>query len=186
MWGWICAGLAVAMLVGWGLARWRLYSRLFADEHLLEVARGVVQLKEAALAKVIEAPEQELRSPEDPRVLRSRLGLALLYTVSHREPGRYVHHASVSLVGGPTAHAVGELFILLWAKVLGVPHEGLTLGVSQATVHHAEFVLDEPGEAEFARRPTHELAPDQVAEFRGETARVRAGLQWGRLRIGPG
>jgi hypothetical protein len=139
-WEWICAGVAVAALIGWIVFRGAAYRRLFADDHLLEVARGVTRIKAAALDKVIATDEDEVRSPADPRVVVTSAGLALLYTV-RRVEDRFVHHYSVSVAGGYTAHAVGETFVLFVARRLGVPSESLSLGVGRSTVHHAEFRL---------------------------------------------
>ena len=184
MWGWVCAGLAVAALVGWILLRGGLYRRLFADEHFLEVARGVARLKAAALEKVIASEGDELRSPDDPRALVTSAGLALLYTV-RQGGGRFVHHYSVSVAGGYTAHAVGETFVLFVAKLLGVPFDALALGVGRSTVHHAEFQLGGDGQAEFAGRPVPEVGPKEIAAFRTEWFEASKRLHWQRPDAGP-
>ena len=182
-WGWVCAGVAVAALVGWVVFRGAVYRRLFGDGHFLEVARGVGRVKAAALDKVIASDEDEVRSPADPRALVTSAGLALLYTV-RRVEDRFVHHYSVSVAGGYTAHAVGETFVLFVAKLLGVPFESLALGVGRSTVHHAEFQLSAGEQSEFTGRPVPEVSPAEVTAFRGEWVEARKHLRWQRLEAG--
>ncbi len=183
-WGWVCAGLVVAALVAWVVYRAAVYRRLFADEHFLEVARGLGRVKTAALDGVTAAGEEAVPSPADLNVLVTRAGLAVLYTVRQAE-GEFVHHYSVSVVGGYTAHAVGETFVLFVAKLLGVPFGSLALGVGRSTVHHAEFRLSAAEQAEFAARPVPEVSPAEVTAFRQEWAEASKQLRWQRLEAGP-
>jgi len=104
MWVWICVALAIAALVGRIVFRGATYRRIFADGHFTDAAQGVARLKAAALERVIASDEDEVRSPADPRALVTSAGLALVYTVRRMED-RFVHHYSVSVAGGYTAHA---------------------------------------------------------------------------------
>jgi hypothetical protein len=183
-WGWVCAGLLVALVVAWVVYRAAVYRRLFADEHFLEVARGLGRVKTSALDKLLGAEEDEVTSRTDPRVLLTSAGLALLYTVRQAEGG-FVHHYSVSVAGGYTAHAVGETFVLFVAKLLGVPFGSLALGVGRSTVHHAEFRLSAAEQSEFAARPVPEVSPAEVTAFRQEWADAARHLRWQRLEAGP-
>jgi hypothetical protein len=111
--------------------------------------------------------------------MQTSAGLVFVYTVSIDPAGTYVHHASVSIPGRVTAHAVGETFILLWAKLLGVGYDRLVLQVSPATVHHATFVLDESEQAAFAQRPVETPAADMLKAFQAECLTVRQNLHRG-------
>jgi hypothetical protein len=118
-----------------------------------------------------------VQSPDDARILHTSAGLVFVYTVSADPAGKYVHHASVSVPGGVTAHAVGEMFILLWARLLGVGYERLVLQMSPATVHHAEFVLDGSEQADFAQRPVEAPTADMLKAFQAECLRVRQSMR---------
>ena len=179
-WGWVCAGIAVAALVGWIVFRGAAYRRLFADGHFLEVAKGVSRIKAAALDKVIVSGVNEVRLPDDSRALVTSAGLALLYTI-RRVEDRFVHHYSVSAAGGYTAHAVGETFVLFVAKLLGVPFESLALGVGRSTVYHAEFQFSTVEQSEFAVRVVPEVSLAAVAAFRSAWVEARKQLQWQQL-----
>jgi hypothetical protein len=184
MWPAVLLAIAIAGLVWWILSRAFQYHRLFADRHFMQVAQAIAALKQAALRDIVGTAGGDIRSPDDPRTLRTSAGLALVYTVSIRTPGAYVHHASVSLPGGVTAHAVGETFILLWARMLGVAHERLALGVSSATVHHAEFVLDEQEQADFVQRPVEAPTAESLQAFRAESLRARRNSSRNRMDVG--
>jgi hypothetical protein len=178
MWLSICAGVAIVAAIGWIISRGGVYRRLFADKHIMEAGQRIAALKQAALAKIIVTEDQKVRAPDDPRVLRTQAGLALVYTISRRATGDYVHHASVSLSGGYTAHAVGEMFILLWAKLLSIDYDRLALTVSQATVHHAEFVLQDAEMIDFMKRPVDSPDVKWLRTFRDEWLSVRRKLKW--------
>jgi hypothetical protein len=175
MWGWVCAGLLVAALVGWIFLRSRAYRRLFADEHFLEVAQAVARLKVAALGKVIALGSDEALSPTDPRALVTSSGLALFYTV-RRDDERFVHHYSVSVAGGYTSRVVGEMFTLFIARLLGVPFEALTLEVGRSAVHHAEFHLSTAEQVKFAELAVLKAQPAEITSFRREYMEVRKHL----------
>jgi hypothetical protein len=180
MWPLLCLAIAVAGLAWWIMSRRSLYRTLFSDPHLMEFGQGLAARKAAALRDVIGMSGGEIQSPDDPRILRTSAGLALVYTVSIREPATYVHHASISMPGRVTAHAVGETFILLWARLLGIEYERLALQVSPTSVHHAEFVLDENEQSSFAQRPVEAPTVALLQAFHAESARARQGLRWDR------
>jgi hypothetical protein len=116
-------------------------------------------------------------SPDDARVLQTSEGLVFVYTISLDPDGRYIHHASVSIPGQVTVHAVGEIFVLLWARQLGVGYERLVLKASPATVHHAEFGLNESEQADFAQRTVEALTVDMLKAFQVECLRVRQNMR---------
>ena len=182
MWEWICLGLVVAGPVIWLVVRLRFATGLLAEEHLLEVARGVPRLKAAALERVIVTEEDIVRLPEDPRMLVTSAGLAVMYTVN--KEGQFVHHYSMSVPGTSMAHAVGERLVLLVARLLGIPFERLALSVS-SRLYHAEFRLSEAEEAEFVSRPVPELSVAEVNSFLRGISEARGHLQWQDRDLGP-
>jgi hypothetical protein len=170
MW-WILAGLAI-VLAWLILSRLRSYEKLFATSHLMEFGQALAALKRAAMQNMM-----TVLSPDDARVLQTSAGLALIYTINLDPDGRYIHHASVSIPGQVTTAAVGEMFILLWARLLGFGYERLVLDMSPATVHHAEFVLNESEQADFARRPVEAPTVDMLEAFQVECLRVRQNMR---------
>ena len=174
--------LILGCALAWLWSRGSKYRKLFAEGHLFEFGERIGAVKQAALSNLgvegLQAP-----SADDPRWFRTGAGLVLLYTISNDSPGEYVHYASVSLSGTYTAHAVGETFILLWAKLLGIEYERLTLGVSKSTVHHATFVLAEAEQVDFARRPVEALTIERLRDFYNEKLKVRERLTWNRFDV---
>jgi hypothetical protein len=179
MW-WLLAGFAL-VAVWWIVSRLRSYQRLFADSHLMEFGQALPAMKQAAMQHVTAGGERDPPPPGDGRAMLTSAGLVFVYTVRIDPAGTYVHHGSVSIPGRVTAHAVGETFILLWARLLGVGYDRLVLEVSPATVHHAEFVLDENEQAAFERRPAETPTADMLKAFQAECLTVRQ-----NLRRGPG
>ena len=166
----------------WIRTRGSLYRKLFAEAHFLEVGQKIGVLKQTALSNIGIEDAQKARSPDDdPRWFRTEAGLAVFYTITNKSPGKYVHHASVSVAGTYTTHAVGERFILLWARLLGIGYERLALGVSKATVHHATFVLGEAEQIDFARRPVEPLTIEGLRAFYNEMSTAREKLTWSRM-----
>lgn len=183
MWLLACLAIAAVGLVWWIVLRLSWYRRLFAVPHLMQFAQELAAVKQAAMRDVITSDGEGVRPPDDARILRTSAGLALLYTVSLGAAGTYVHHASVSIPGRPTAHAVGETFILLWAKLLGVEYGRLALDVSPMTVHHAEFVLNENEQSDFAQRPVETPTAEWLQAFLAECATARQSLRRDRSLV---
>lgn len=175
MW-WVLAGLALGAV--WLIVpRVLRFRKLFGDRHLMEFAQALPALKQAAMRQVMTGGQGDAPSPGDERILQTSAGLAFVYTVSTDPDGRYVHHASASLPGRVTPHAVGETFILLWARLLGVDYGRLGLQVSPTTVHHAQFVLDAREQEDFARRPVETPTADMLKAFQAECLTVRQGMR---------
>lgn len=175
-------GLAALVVALWLAARARRYGRVFAAEHWRQVAESMVRVKAAALAKVIRADGDEPSTPDDHRILATSAGLAIVYTVSE-SAGRFVHHCSVSLVGGPTTHAVGGSFTLYLAKLLGLPLARLRCSVADTTVHHAELSLDADEHAALATAPVLDVSSDDIAALRREALDARARVEWQRMAV---
>jgi hypothetical protein len=180
MW-WLLIGILLALAVLWLLAGYVGYQEVFADEHLREVAARLPALKRAALERVIAPGADAACTPEDPRAMRTSVGLAVLYLVG-REGDWFHHHLSVSLPDRRyTAHAVGDLFLWLLARLLGVGMDRLRLGISRRTVHHAVFTLSAEEHERFAARPVAPLSPEELSAFRREWARSWRTVGWERL-----
>jgi hypothetical protein len=182
--GALIVGLGVLLIALWLSSRARRYARLFADPHLLEIGRGLARVKAAALAHVIRDERDEPMARDDPRILATSAGLAIVYTVSERELG-FVHHCSVSVIGGPTAHAVGGTFVLFVAKLLGLTPAELRCSVAASTVHHAELSLDAARHAALAARPVPELGPAALAALRRGALEARGRVTWQRPSAEP-
>jgi hypothetical protein len=185
MWLVVCSTIAIAGFVWWIVSALSSYRRLFADRHLVEFSQGLAAVKQAALRNIAPADGGDIQSADDARILRTSADLALLYTATIRSPGRYVHHASVSIPGRVTAHAVGATYILLWARLLGVGYERLSLGVSPATVHHAEFELNEEEQADFVQRTVDVPTAEWLQAFRAECLAARESLTWNPIASPP-
>jgi hypothetical protein len=161
---------------GWILSRVFMYERLFAAPHLMQFGQALPALKQAAMQEVIRCDGWATPSFGDARVLRTSAGLVFVYTVSADAAGKYIHHASVSIPGQVTMRVVGDTFILLWAKLLGVGYERINLQISPATVHHAEFVLDESEHLDFAQRPVETPTVEALKAFQAECLKARLRL----------
>jgi hypothetical protein len=181
IWLWAFPGFVIVVILSWIVSRIRAYRRFFSDAHFLEVSQGVPPLKAAALDRMI-APnnKDEALAPSDPRILVTSAGVAFFYTIQHVE-NRFIHHYSVSEAGRITAAALGETYTLFVAKLLGVPFETLKLGMGQSGVRHAEFILSDAEQSEFAARATPEMSAAEVKAFHRECMEARERLRWKQL-----
>jgi hypothetical protein len=189
MLGWVLGAVAVLLVAifVWGVwSRTRMYRRLFSDRHFLELAGAAVALQQAGLDRPITDSDQ-IKSQSDPRCLLTSAGLAVVYTVSTND-SEITHHCSVSLAAGPTARAVGEIFLLLMTKLLGLPIDKLRVHIGSSTVHHALAILTLSEHARLASAPAFELTADNLEHVRREIHDLRANPEWraAALRSGGG
>jgi len=98
---------------------------------------------------------------------------------------RFVHYYSVSEVGRITAAALGETYALFVAKLLGVPFEALKLEMGQSAIRHAEFILSDAEQSEFAARETLEISTAEVNAFSHECMKAREHLRLKPLEEDP-
>ena len=173
---WLIGAMALAV-VALLLVRAGGYSQLFSDAHFDEVARAAATLKAAAFAR---AQSTEPFRPGDPRAVLTSVGLAAVYTV-RADGERFVHHVSVSIAGGHTAHAVGGRFVALLVNVLGWPRERTQWGLAPSTVHHAELVLTAEEHAQLAAAPVR-VAP--TAQLRRDADALANSVRWNRISAG--
>lgn len=181
----LVVGVGVVLLSLWLAARARRFAALFGAPHLLEIGRGLARVKAAALAHVMRDERDGPTAGDDPRVLSTSAGLAIVYTVSEREQ-RFVHHCSISVIGGPTAHAVGGAFVMFVAKLLGLAQSGLQCHVAPSTVHHVQLELDPAAHAALAALPIPELSPAALDALRREALEARSRVTWQRRRAEAG
>lgn len=180
----LIVGAGIVLLVLWLASRARRFAALFGDPHLLEIGRGLARIKAAALAHVIRSENEGPTAPDDPRILATNAGLAIVYTVSQRDQ-RFVHHCSVSLIGAPTTHAVGGAFVMFVAKLLGLAQAGLQCHISASTVHHVELEVDATAHTALAALPLPELTPPALAALRREALEARSSVTWQRPSAEP-
>jgi hypothetical protein len=177
--GWIIIGLVMAAVAAFLLLRAGSYRRLFADEHFIAIGHAAKGLKAAAVAHVIQTDDDQPATPSDPRILTTPAGLAIVYTVAE-SGSRFVHHCSVSVAGGYTAHAIGGTFVVFVMKLVGLPVERSKFEIGVSTVHHGEATLDQTEHDELVRVPTPEVSSSNVAELRGAAFDARNGIHWKR------
>jgi hypothetical protein len=175
----LVVGVGVIVVVLWLASRARRFAALFGDPHLLEIGRGLARVKAAALTQVMHDERDGPTAGDDPRVLSTSAGLAVVYTVSERGQ-RFVHHCSISVIGGPTAHAVGATFVMFVTKLLGLAQPELQCHVAPSTVHHAQLEVDPARHAELAALPIPELTPPALEALRREALEARGRVSWRR------
>ena len=184
--GWLFGLLAVvAILVLWLLARSPHYSRIFGDDHVVEFARGISDIKPVVLANIDDedAGVVSILLPGDARTFRTSAGLFAIYTIGKRG-GTYQHHLSLRDTQGYTAAAVGTTFLVLAALVLGVEPVALRIGRSENAVYHAEFELDEDGQRAFAGRPPRSVTKDDARALHVEAMKARDLLGFEHIATG--
>jgi hypothetical protein len=191
MWMWLLVAVPIVMFALWIVGRCRENAAIFSDENLLEIGQQIQAMKHAAIAKVgtpeapiSESPDEMGKGPTitrpeellelvktDRRCVLTSAGLVMFYSVSLTDDGRYSHHASVSVRGGPTTVAVGLRFLLLWARLVHSPRDRLQLHFGESGVHHAMFELSEQEHQEFSRLPTETLTPENLTAIRSTVER---------------
>lgn len=181
--GWVIVGFGVVSAVAFVRSRTRRYRRLFADEHFFEIAHACPRLKAAALERPIIDEQDMPRTPDDPRALVTRAGLAIVYTVRPQE-SELVHHCSVSVPGGYTAHAVGATFVVFLAKLIGLPIEKSSFVIGSSTVHHLDASLSPEDHARVVAHAVPEVSESNYPEVRRNVQDAIRRVTW--VRLGPG
>jgi hypothetical protein len=180
---WIVPGIIVVLclLVSLALSRASTYRRLFADEHFLEVARAAHRMKLAALANVMLSDDELPKPPDDPRIFVSTEGLVIVYTV-RRQKQQFVHHCSVSIAGGYTAHAVGGSFIAFMTKLVGLPWDKMSYEIGNSTVHHGELVVGPEEHEAIAAQNVPTASLENVKTNRRASIEAKSRFAWYRHR----
>ncbi len=164
---WFGLGVLVVLLV-YAAARARKMGPLFTDDHLLEVAALLPDLKRSALA-----------GPPDPPATATTALLRISYSISpgssssiSDQAGAWVHHVSVSSPVTP-ARAAGTFFLGLVRGVLRLDVQPVEVFVSQNHVFHLITRLSPDEQAAFAART---VSPDDVTALRDAAIAGRAVL----------
>jgi hypothetical protein len=179
----VLGGAFLLGLLGWFLLRNRLARRLLADAHLIEIARGLEEVKKAAVSQPIDSSASFAPLPRDPRILATSLRLLVFYTVSPIE-GQYAHQLSLSVAGGYLPRIAGESLLLYLVGLLGVDYDRLDLSVSPTTVHHVEFLLDEKEQEALERRPIQPPSLARLPALRKTWSLAREAARWERIELG--
>lgn len=181
---WIIAAVVGLLVLGKILRRVLLYRRLLADAHFQETAQAIVVIRRAALDNIEERTEQGALAQSDPRYRVTSAGLVILHTITREGPG-FVHHCSLSLGGGYTAHAVGSVYMALVTLVLGLDDSDLTVHITPAHRYHLEFILDEGQQAAFAARDVAVSAVGTASELHERCLVQRDRLKFLHVRPAP-
>jgi hypothetical protein len=176
---------AVVVVVLWFLVRSPHYARIFSDDHVVEFARPVADLKPAVLANIDDedAGQFSILLPGDPRTMRTSAGLFAMYTIGKRG-GRYQHHFSVRDTEGYTAAAVGTTFGVLAPMVFGIDPTILHIERSENAVYHVEYELDEARQRAFAERPPLAVTKESARALQNEAMKVRDRLGFEHVATG--
>ena len=184
MTAWIVLALVVVVCLAYVLARWNAYRRLFSDDHFLEVARAAPGLRGAAVERAadFDRASSGILTQSDPRVLSTSSDLAVVYTVREdREGGAFVHHGSVGVIGGPTAHALGSTFVLFVAQRMGLPLERMRFEIAPSTVHHCEVRLTRAEHETIAGSRMRDVSVGEIDALRREAFEARSQVEWKRM-----
>jgi hypothetical protein len=179
---WIIIAVAglVSLIVIVFVSSGSLYKRIFAPEHYVEFAQSMSVAKARGCDQINEAPGNQ--PIDDPRVFVTTAGVTVMYTVD-AEDGEYIHHYSISIAGRYTPAAVGRTCTVYVARLLCIDPADLRVGISQASVHHAEFTLSENEQREFEDRditiPSIEFAREIHVECRERSFQ----LQWEHIHV---
>ncbi|HKO52678.1 MAG TPA: hypothetical protein VJV79_33455 [Polyangiaceae bacterium] len=168
---WLLGGMGLCLL--WALvSRIRRYGGLFSDAHFLSIASRAPELKRAALARIIDAETEAIYDAGDPRVLKTEVGLAIVYTVSRRE-AEFIHHCSVSFPGQHIAQGSGELFLHFVVRLLGLPTQQMRFYSGMGAAQHAECALSPEDHAALATQAPPERSRADLLALRSEAMRAR-------------
>lgn len=167
----VLGGLGL-LLLGALVSRARSYGRLLSDAHFLSIASGAARLRRAACARVINAEADAIADANDPRVLSTELGLAIVYTVTRRQ-AEFTHHCSVSFPGQHVAQSSLELFLHFVVRVLEFPTQQTRVEPGVGAVRHAECVLSADEHADLEARAPLDLSASNLLAWRSEAMNAR-------------
>jgi hypothetical protein len=141
---WFALGV-LALLLTYGAIRARAVGPLFSDQHLIELAGKLPELKEAALAS---PSNRDGDAPAPSSVATGMLSVA--YTISE-DDGTWVHHLSVSSPVTP-ARAAGTFFLGLLRGELGLAGSRTEVFVTRTNVFHLVAYLSPEAHDAFVKR----------------------------------
>jgi hypothetical protein len=187
LWTLIVIAVLIVLIGGFVFSQMRRYSLMFGDVHYAEVAEGIRTAKAAAIAMSGVETDDAPLTAEDSRVFRTSQNLAVAYTIN-RDASGFTHHYSISVVGEPTTHAVGERFAAFIARILGVSSVGigpqqLQCGFSEANVHHVEFEMTPEEEQAFVTLPVVIPMPETAKAINADMVQLREQMRFAPMVI---
>lgn len=146
------------------------YKALFADDHIVELARRLSGAKAASLALLETAYEGQMKfrdeaAREQGNLFETSAHLRIYYTID-REAQGYLHHLSMSFTRGPLARAGVEHFSAIIGELLTIDIRQADILQSDRTVGHIEFLLSETEQRLFASRAVLIPSRPEVAALR--------------------
>ena len=118
---------------------------------------------------------------DDPRIFVSSAGLVIIYTV-RKQKELFVHHCSVSVAGGYTAHAVGAAFLAFATKLVGLPWDKMSYEIGESTVHHGELVVGPEEHDVLEARSVPAASLENVKANRRASVEAKNAFPWRRRR----
>jgi hypothetical protein len=140
---------AVLLLILYVLLTGRRMGPLFSDEHLVELARAIPDLKRRALAAASDGPASFQTSV-----------LAVAYTIT-RDETVWIHHISVSNPVTP-ARAAGTFFLGLVRGILSLEVTPGEVFVSQNRVFHLIVALPDVQQSAFVAAPIETMEASRL------------------------
>jgi hypothetical protein len=163
------------------------YKRLFADEHIVELAERLTKAKAACLA-LLEKPyagDKKFRNEaarDEGNLFVTSARLSVYYTID-REDRDYRHHISIAYSGGVLALSGGQHFAGILNELLHLDLlSRASMWQSKRTVFHITFALNAGEQDRFANDPVHIPALDELPAVR---ARAREMVGQMRERSAP-
>lgn len=165
----LALGLVFVGLIVLAIASGPSYRKMYAPEHMIELAQKLGLAKASALANVLS--EQDADAPPDPteQVRRgsafvTSVGLAVVYTVSRSEHNLQ-HHISLSYRGGPFARASATLLLTYLHGVLEFGDCACNLTQSETGIFHFVALMNEQQHEAFACHPVRIPEPSEIPEI---------------------
>lgn len=179
---WALGILLVSLLV-WAVLRSRHYARLYGDAHLLAIARALPALKRGALDLPV-TPDDGPMGERDGRVLRTELGLALVFTLSAKRDGT-LHHLSLSFPDQLVAQGTSELLLATVVHLLRWPAAEVRMSRGNDLVQHAQWHASVAAHTAWAAEPVLQPAASELRKLRVAALELRTGRRWGSEEMTP-
>lgn len=182
---WLFVALLVFLAYRW-IVRMPRYTRVFAPEHLMEIAGGLDRALPVAVEYAGKPP------PADPFAAGSAFmtsaDVAVFYTIAKGDKGEFEHHISLSYKGGRFASAAGGYLGAAIGRLLRVAPKQGTLALSTRGVFHYLVSFSAPEHDELVKRGIEKLDEDSARRLVGQAMDDRAELlgRLGRIEVGEG
>ncbi len=156
--------VGILIVIGAFLARniFRLkgkYIPLLTDEHFLEVAGAIPELKRAAFEEI----GKPIESHDDPHATLTSAGLVLLYTVSLiPDRNQLLNQISMSFRGAQLAWSFAGRITYMICYLLGIETKEIVIAHSRNGVAHFAFLVPDQKRTEFEQRDIVKLSADEM------------------------